>query len=160
MKFLLLIIAVLSLQPTAIAEDYRVINKLPERMTLLKKEFHVRADTGVTAKMRDAASNLNEGLVQILKDLIRVYHHDTAASDRALQNYRSILEKLVIEEQALDNPLGGRQGTMGSLYAGGAMCDHLENRIRSMVESIVLGDANFDLVDWKKRWNNAIRAGD
>ncbi len=159
MKSLLPIIALLSLQPL-IAGDFRVINKLPERMALLKKDFHVRADTGVTARMRDAASNLNEGLVQMLKDLIRVYHHDTAASDRALQNYLSILEKLVIEEQDLDNPLGERQGTMGSLYAGGAISDHLENRVRSMVESIVLGDADFDSVDWTKRWNDAIRVGD
>lgn len=140
--------------------DYRLINQLPERMVALKKEYHAKADQGVTGVMRDASMRLNDGIKRMLRELINNYYAEKPAAAATLEKYFKELEKLVELESLLDNPTAEHQGTMGSLYFTGTIGNHLEARLVEMVAAISLYDDRFHLEEWKKRWETAVKTDD
>jgi len=142
------------------ADDFGLINALPDRMTALKKEFHTAADTGVTPKMFQATDRLNVGLKQMMRDLIKGYYKDKPASLKALDKYFQDLDRLVKDEVALDNPIGEDQGSIGRLSAPASITEYLTARVKSMVDSITLDKTDFDSDGWEKRWDEAVKTGD
>ena len=142
------------------ANDFGLINALPDKMTVLKKEFHTAADTGVTTKMLQATDQLNVGLKQMMRDLIKGYYKDKPTSLTALDKYFQDLDRLVKDEAALDNPTGEDQGSIGRLSAPGETTDYLEAQVKSMVHSITLDETDFDSDGWEKRWDEAVKTGD
>ena len=142
------------------ADDFGLINALPDRMAALKKEFHTAADTGVTAKMFQATDRLNVGLKQMMRDLIKGYYKDKPTSLKALDKYFQDLDRLVKDEAALDNPTGEDQGSIGKLSAFGQTTEYLTARVKSMVDSIIQDKTDFDSDGWEKRWDEAVKTGD
>jgi hypothetical protein len=142
------------------ADDFGLINALPDRMTALKKEFHIAADTGVTPKMFQATDRLNVGLKQMMRDLIKGYYKDKPASLKALDKYFQDLDRLVKDEVALDNPTGEDQGSIGRLSAPASITEYLTARVKSMVDSITLDKTDFDSDGWEKRWDESVKTGD
>jgi hypothetical protein len=142
------------------ADDFGLINALPDRMTALKKEFHTAADTGVTTKIFQATDRLNVGLKQMMRDLIKGYYKDTPTSLKALDKYFQDLDRLVKDEAALDNPTGEDQGSIGKLSAPAQTTEYLTARVKSMVDSITLDKTDFDSDGWEKRWDEAVKTGD
>jgi len=142
------------------ADDFGLINALPDRMTALKKEFHTLADTGNTANMFQATDRLNVGLKQMMRDLIKGYYKDKPTSLKVLDKYFQDLDRLVKDEAALDNPTGEDQGSVARLSAFGQTTEYLTERVKSMVDSITLDKTDFDSDGWEKRWDEAVKTGD
>ena len=142
------------------ADDFGLINALPDRMTALKKEFHTLADTGNTANMFQATDRFNVGLKQMMRDLIKGYYKDKPTSLKVLDKYFQDLDKLVKDEVALDNPTGEAQGSVARLSAFGQTTEYLTERVKSMVDSITLDKTDFDSEGWEKRWDEAVKTGD
>ncbi len=153
---LLLLISGLS----ALADDFQLINALPERMTAIKKEFHSKADTGVTSNMVEATGQLNDQIKGMLRDLVKAYYKDKPAALKALDQYFDDLDKVARDEQVLDNPTGEDEGTIGRLYVPGRITEDLTDKVGEMVEAILPPDSDFDFDAWQQHWEDAVKTGD
>jgi hypothetical protein len=142
------------------ADDFRLIETLPDRMTTLKKEFHAKADTGVASKTIEATNQLNDQIKEMLRDLVKTYYKDKPAALKALDRYFADLEKVARDEQALDNPTGENEGSIEELYVPNRITEDLTDKVEEMVDAILPPDTEFDFDGWKQRWEEASKAGD
>jgi hypothetical protein len=155
-------IALLLLIPglSARADDFHIIKALPERMTAMKKEFHSKADTGVTSNMVEATDQLNDQIKGMLRDLVKAYYKNKPVALKALDKYFDDIERVARDEQVLDNPTGEDEGTIARLYVPGRITEDLTDKIGEMVEAILPPDSDFDFDAWKQHWKDAVKTGD
>lgn len=140
--------------------DFRLINQLPRRMTVLKEDYHAFADKGSTWEILEALIKLNDGIKQIMLELVQKYYKDPTEASGQVRRYFDDLTTLVTAEQSLDNPTADRRGSSGKLDLPIAIGDRLTAKVASMVKAITRNAPEFDFLDWQKRWEAAVKTGD
>jgi hypothetical protein len=140
--------------------DFRLINQLPRRMTVLKEDYHAFADKGSTWEILEALIKLNDGIKQIILELVQKYYKDPTEASGEVRKYFGDLTTLVTDEQFLDNPTADRRGSSGKLDLPIAIGDRLTAKVASIVKTITRNAPEFDFLDWQKRWEAAVITGD
>ena len=155
---LLVLLSVASV--TAQTKDLTLIRKLPERLATLKKESHKKWDTGNTLTMLEGTSDFNDGLIGILKELIRQHGEQGFIRETEVDAYvKTLVSKLEFEKK-LGNPSGEDRGTLARLEVPGGLSVELQNAIVIMVQAIVEYEESFDFDGWRKEWEKSSTAGD
>lgn len=146
----------------ALAEqkDLVVIRQLPERLAAMKKEGHKKWDTGVTGTMLEGTFEFNQGLIKILKDLVRSHCKGKIIKVSDVDTYIQTLEKKLEFEQTLGNPRGVYQGSLGSFEIPSGLSVELQEAIAILVRGIVEDDESFDYFAWRTNWRQASTEGD
>jgi hypothetical protein len=129
-------------------------------MTVLKEDYHAFADKGSTWEILEALIKLNDGIKQIILELVQKYYKDPTEASGQVRKYFDDLTTLVTDEQFLDNPTADRRGSSGKLDLPNAIGDRLTAKVASMVKAITGNAPEFDFLDWQKRWEAAVKTGD
>ena len=156
-----LLLALLSVaSATAQSKDLTLISKLPERLATMKKEGHKKWDTGATFTMLEGTREFNDGLIGILKELIRHHAEHSFIQESEVDAYvKTLVSKLEFEKK-LGNPSGEDRGTLASLEVPGGLSVELKNAILILVSAIVENEESFDFDGWRKEWEESAKAGD
>jgi hypothetical protein len=155
---LLVLISVTS--AAAQSKDLTLIRKLPERMAAMNKEGHKKWDTGVTFTMLEGTSEFNEGLIGILKELIRHHAEHSFIQESEVDAYvKTLVSKLEFEAK-LGNPSGEDRGTLAGFEVPAGLSVELRNAIVILVRAIVENEESFDFNGWHKEWEKSCKSGD
>jgi hypothetical protein len=142
------------------SNDFTLIRQLPQRIVTMNKEGHKKWDKGITGTMLEGSEDFNQGLVRILKELIRSHATKTFIKESEVDAYVQVLVSKLKFEAKLGNPRGEDRGTLASLEIPSGLSVELQDAIVILVKGIVEDDESFDFDDWRKEWEQALHASD
>ena len=150
------------------ADGYRTIEDMPRKLTKLNLECHKGWnsgnspegwDSGNTSAMEAASIHLNDGLLDMIRLLVKTYYPKGFITDQSIKTYVEALFTANHFKESIRNPSGESQGNMTELLVLGDVGGDLEGTIADMVKSIVANDSKFNYSAWKERWDRATKAG-
>lgn len=161
MMFRASLFALLCIAPvTAQSTDLTLIRQLPQRLATMKKEGHKKWDTGITATMLEGTKEFNNGLVGILRELIRAHAKERFIEENEVDAYLHVLVSKLKFEKKLGNPRGEDRGSLARFDIPAGLSVELENSIVFLVQGIVEDQESFDVNAWRKEWKQASEEGD
>jgi len=117
-------------------------------------------DSGNTPAMKEATDHYNDALIGLIAKLVKTYYPNKWIEENQIKNYISGLYAVHDFEQLAHNPTGEYQGTIAMLDAPAHVSSDLETMVCDMVKAITSDDSRFSYKAWKKRWDQATKAGD
>jgi len=152
----LLIILLCLVPATAKPKDLSHIQKLPERLTILRTECQKKWKSINTFVMIEGSEDFNRGLLTILEDLIRVYGNKKFINDTEVEAYAQVLISKLEFEKKLGNPLGEDRGTFSYQEVPAGLTVEIEEAVVILVRGIVDDDKSFNFDAWHKEWKKAL----
>jgi hypothetical protein len=129
-----------------------------DHLPILRKVAYDNArkgwDTGVTAEMRGATSEVIDILEHVLNYLSVWYSPNHFGPEGTKKYFNDYVASRYLGHRSLHDPQGpGSGGTIvGVIAAGGVMTD-LSKAVEEIVEALGVGE--IDLIKWRRRWNAA-----
>ena len=140
--------------PPPIAQLVAYIDHLPALRKAAHDAAHRGWDTGVTAEMKGATSEVIDILEHVLNYLSAWYPPDHFGADGAKKYFNDYVASRYLWHRSLQDTQGpGSGGTIAGVMAGGGVMDDLSKAIEEMVEALGIGEV--DLIRWRRRWRAA-----
>jgi hypothetical protein len=140
--------------PPPNAQLIAYIDHLPALRKIAYENARHGWDTGVTAEMRGATSEVIDILEHVLNYLAAWYPPEHFGLDGAKKYFNDYVASRYLWHRSLHDPEGpGSGGTSVGVLAGGGVMDDLSRLVEDMVEA--LGAGEIGLIKWRNRWRVA-----
>ena len=142
--------------PPPNAQLVAYINHLPALRRAAYENARPEWDSGVTAQMRGATSEVIDILERVLNYLSAWYPPDHFGSGGAKKHFNDYVASRYLWHRSLHDPEGpGSGGTIVGVLAAGGVMEDLSRAVGEMVEALSVGE--IDLIKWQRSWRSAER---
>jgi hypothetical protein len=156
--FIILMVLMMRIAGEALlAADFTLIEALPKRITAVRAKAQKGWDSGVTSEMRKASYDYANALKGMIAELGKTYYPEGYLTKEKLEEYVTAVYAVARFEQDVENVSGEAQGTIAPLEVQDNVCTELATMVATMVEAVAGENEKFDLKQWKKKWEKAVK---